>query len=74
MIEILGTVCTTLAVAGVVLNNRLRIECFYLWLISNCIAASIHISAGLIAMSIKDLIFIVLAVEGIYKWRDRKTG
>ncbi|MBA7641204.1 hypothetical protein ES703_48880 [subsurface metagenome] len=35
MIEIFGSIAMVLAIWGVVLNNRLKIACFYLWLGSN---------------------------------------
>jgi nicotinamide riboside transporter PnuC len=65
--EILGTIVTVLAVVGVVLNNRKIAACFWLWIISNGISAYIHSDAGLFALTARDCIFLVLAVEGIYR-------
>jgi len=69
MVEILGAVCSVIAVAGVVLNNRKVAACFYLWIISNMISAGLHAEAGMYSLVIRDLIFCALAVEGAIKWR-----
>ena len=72
MIEILGTIATALAIFGAVLNNRKLIACFYLWLASNAITAGIHFDAGIYSLLVRDLIFFILAIEGIHKWRKQK--
>lgn len=69
MIETFGVIATILAVMGVVLNNRKLIACFYLWLISNGITAGIHLHAGIWSLFIRDIIFFLLAVEGLVKWK-----
>lgn len=74
MTEALGIIATILAVAGVWLNNRKLIACFYLWLISNAISAYCHYDVGLNSLLMRDAIFLVLAVEGILKWRKPKKG
>jgi len=71
MIELFGTIATVLAVTGVLLNNRRRINCFYLWLISNSISAALHAYIGLWSLCVRDVIFFVLAIEGIYHWRKK---
>jgi nicotinamide riboside transporter PnuC len=71
MIELLGTITTVLAVAGVILNNRHRIECFYLWLLSNLLSAVIHFQTDTKSLMIRDMIFLVLAVEGIVLWKKK---
>jgi nicotinamide riboside transporter PnuC len=68
MIKIIGTIATCLAVAGVWLNNRKRLACFYLWLVSNFLCAIIHSSTGIWSLFFRDVIFIILAVEGLIKW------
>lgn len=71
-IEIISIVATALAVTGVILNNRKSIYCFIFWLCSNALSAGIHIHAGLYGLTIRDLIFMVLAVEGIILWKRSK--
>ena len=66
--EIVGTVITVIAVAGVLLNNHRRRECFYLWLVSNLLSASVHLTAGMYAMTARDLIFFALAIHGLIHW------
>lgn len=69
MIELMGTIATFLAVTGVILNNRKMIGCFYIWLVSNTITLGIHSYSGIWSLAARDLIFLVLAVEGLAKWR-----
>ncbi len=71
MNEILGLFVIIFAVLGVLLNNRRIIYCFYVWLISNSISAYIHLDSNLYSLFIRDIIFFVLAIEGIYKWRKK---
>jgi nicotinamide riboside transporter PnuC len=74
MIELIGTIATVLAICGVWLNNRKLIACFYLWFISNGLSAIIHWRTGTWSLMARDVIFIVLAVEGIRLWaKDRKA-
>jgi nicotinamide riboside transporter PnuC len=70
-IELFGIITTLLAVSGVILNNRLRIECFYLWFVSNLISAVIHAEARIWSLCIRDMIFLILAVEGIWLWSKK---
>ena len=72
MSEVFGFIVMVLAVGGVVLNNRLNIACFYLWIVSNAISAGLHVHSGLWMMCVRDVIFLVLAIDGINKWGKRK--
>ena len=72
MNEVFGTVAMVLAVAGVLLNNRLNISCFYLWLISIAICAGLHADVGLWSLFVRDIIFLILVVEGWVRWSKRK--
>jgi nicotinamide riboside transporter PnuC len=69
MIELIGGIATVLSVTGVILNNRRRIECFYIWLVSNLLSAGIHAVNGPWSLFIRDMIFIALAIEGIIIWK-----
>lgn len=72
MIELLGTIATVLAVSGVLLNNRHKIDCFKLWIVSNMLSAIIHWHTATWSLMIRDMIFVALAVEGIVLWRKKK--
>ena len=72
MIEIAGMVSMVLAVAGVILNNRRMIVCFYFWMISNMLSAWIHLDAGVYSLLARDVIFFILAIEGLIKWQKEK--
>lgn len=74
MLEIFGTIAMVLAVAGVVANNRKRSCCFYIWIISNLISAVLHYQLGSVSLLVRDCVFIVLAIEGILKWRKDDDG
>jgi nicotinamide riboside transporter PnuC len=68
-IEFFGAVATVIAVAGVVMNNRRRRGCFYLWIVSNALTLGVHVAAGVWSLAVRDGIFFVLAVEGLLRWR-----
>ena len=69
MIEAIGYISTALAIAGVLCNNRKMAVCFKIWLLSNALSLGIHFHAGIYSLAVRDLIFLILAVEGIYRWR-----
>jgi nicotinamide riboside transporter PnuC len=71
MVEIFGTISTILAIGGVLLNNRKKIACFYVWIFSNSLSLLIHFHAGIYSLAIRDFVFLILAVEGIYFWRKK---
>ena len=68
--NIFGLVASILAVGGVVLNNNRIIECFWLWIASNIICSVIHVRAGLWTMAGRDVIFIILAIDGLIRWSN----
>ncbi len=72
MIELLGLIATVIAVVGVVANNRRSRVCFCFWLLSNGMTAAIHAHAGIWSLFARDVIFMALAVEGLFLWSRRK--
>jgi nicotinamide riboside transporter PnuC len=73
MAEFFGIFTMILAIAGVLLNNRKMSVCFYFWLCSNALSAAIHLQAGIWSLACRDIIFFVLAIEGIAKWRKTRN-
>jgi len=71
MIEFIGAAAGILAVTGVLLNNRRLRICFIFWMISNFLSALIHIGAGIWSLAARDLIFLVLTVEGWFLWKGK---
>jgi len=71
MNEVFGTISMILAVVGVLLNNRKMISCFYVWIVSNLISAYLHFDAEIYSLLVRDLIFLVLAFEGVMKWSKK---
>ena len=74
MIEIIGTIALILSVLGVILNNRKLRVCFLIWLVSNTLCFIIHISTGVRSLMIRDLIFIILSIEGWIRWGKKKNA
>lgn len=72
MIETLGVIATVIAIAGVVLNNHRHIGCFYLWLVSNTLSAVVHVQTGVWSMTLRDVIFLGLALHGWRVWKSKK--
>jgi nicotinamide riboside transporter PnuC len=64
----LGWVAMVLAVCGVLLNNARLWPCFVLWIASNGISAYIHHWQGPRSLMIRDLIFLALAIVGLWQW------
>ena len=72
MTELIGTIATVLAIAGVLLNNhRLRV-CFLVWMVSNALTLGLHLHAGLYSLAVRDAAFLLLAVHGWVKWGRKK--
>lgn len=68
-LELWGLLSTALAIAGVILNNRRRRECFYVWIVSNSLTFCVHAWAGLWSLALRDVVFLVLAFDGLRRWR-----
>jgi len=69
MLHPLHIILYILGIAGVILNNHRRRECFYLWLISNCGWMIVDYAAGLYVQAGLFLTYFCLAVHGLWKWR-----
>jgi len=74
MMEWIGAIAGMLAVVGVLLNNRRMIWCFPVWLVSNSLCCGLHVHAGLWSLAVRDAVFIVLSLEGWFRWRAINTG
>jgi nicotinamide riboside transporter PnuC len=68
VLELIGSIATVIAVAGVILNNYRRREGFLLFLVSNTLALTVHAAVGVWSMVARDAIFFVLAIHGWMKW------
>ncbi len=66
--ETIGWCVTAIAVAGVLLNNRLNRACFILWMVSNTLSATLHMAAGQISLTARDAAFFALAIHGWFAW------
>lgn len=72
MLELIGTISMLLSVLGVVLNNRRLIACFPIWLVSNTLSLAIHWQSGIWSLTVRDAVFILLAVDGWRLWKKKK--
>ena len=70
--EWIGWAVTAVALAGVILNNHRRRECFLLWLVSNAASTGLHLAAGMWALTARDAAFFALAIYGWYAWGKKK--
>ena len=70
MIDFIGIVTLVLAVTGVVFNIRRLRVCFVFWMPSNFLSTLIHIGAGIWPLAVRDFIFLILAVEGWFLWKE----
>jgi nicotinamide riboside transporter PnuC len=59
-----------LGIAGVLLNNHRRRECFYVWLVSNTGWMMVDYNAGLYVQAGLFGTYLILAAHGLWKWRD----
>ncbi len=67
-IDWVGSIACILAVVGVILNNNKLSACFLVWIVSNTLCAVCHCRAKLWPLAVRDIIFIVLAVDGLWRW------
>ena len=68
-------ILVVMGIAGVILNNHKRIECFYLWGITSACWCIIDWYHGIYSQSVLFAIYFLLAVHGWWKWQkaDRKV-
>lgn len=64
-------IITLMAIGGVVLNIKRRVEGFYLWTISNIGFVAVDYNAGLYAQAVLFVVYTGLSVWGIIEWRKK---
>ena len=67
-------IITLMAIAGVVLNVKRRIEGFYLWTISNIGFVVVDYYAGLNAQAVLFIVYTGLSIWGIIEWRKKDVS
>ncbi len=74
MLELLGILTLVLSVWGNLLINRRDRRGFAVWIASNACSLAVHWLTGVWSMTARDLIFTVLAIDGMVRWRreDRR--
>jgi nicotinamide riboside transporter PnuC len=69
MLDTLQILSVALGLAGNVLINRRNANGFRFWIVSNCIAIIVMAMANLWWMMIMFIAYLVLAVDGLRKWK-----
>ena len=72
MIELIGWAAAMLAILGVVANNRKESICFKIFIISNLLSAIVHFHLHCRSLFLRDIIFVILAVEGFILWKRKR--
>ncbi len=62
------------ALAGVVLNIKKHVACFYLWSCTNAVWAWLDWTHALYAQAALMAVYFVLSLWGIWKWTPREKG
>ena len=76
MIEFISAIATVFAVGGVILNNerdKIGVKwaryCFVAWGVSNLMSFCVHVHASLWSLAVRDAIFWLLAIRGLFAWK-----
>jgi len=64
-LQFAGAVC---AFGGAVLNARLKIQGFYLWITANVLLCIVHAAAGLWLLCVLDIVYVRINLTGIEQW------
>ncbi len=64
---------TAASIAGVVLNNYRRRECFMIWIVTNTVWMVYDFMIGAMAQAAMFALYIVLSVWGLIKWSRKET-
>ncbi len=56
---------------GAELNARMRVEGFYVWLVSNLVLLIVHVTSGLWELALLDVLYFRINLVGIRHWRAR---
>jgi len=62
-------VITVLSIIGVILNVYKKQSCFIIWAFTNFCWMCLDFYKGIYAQAVLFLIYFLLAIWGIYKWR-----
>ena len=60
------------ALIGVWLNIHRRVECFYIWSVTNTIWIYVDFTHGIYAQASLQAVYFALSIYGIWKWSERR--
>jgi len=69
VVEIFYWLTALLSVIGVILNIQKNHLCFVIWSVTNFTWMVIDLNEGIYAQGILFLVYFILALWGLYKWR-----
>jgi nicotinamide riboside transporter PnuC len=72
MIANLMWIVTIFAIIGTILNIKKKPICFVIWLCTNTLWCVYDFSIKSYAQSALFLVYVVLAIWGIYEWRNKE--
>jgi nicotinamide mononucleotide transporter len=65
---------TMMSFAANLLMVHRKIECWYLWIAVDVLGVGLYYSRGILLVSLLYLIFLALATQGYWRWRDEEQG
>ena len=65
---------TSLSLGAQWLLNRKRVENWHLWIVADAIYVPLYVSRGLNLTAVLYAVFLVMAVIGLFRWRDVYEG
>ena len=68
--QIISWTLTIAALIGVVLNIKRKRICFHIWMVTNAGWALVDLSRGIYAQAFLFFIYFLLAIWGIFAWKD----
>lgn len=72
MLDNLMWIVSSLSILGAVLNAKLNIKGFYVWVIANLLWVAYDIYLGAYAQAALFCVYTGISIWGIKKWREKK--
>lgn len=63
----------TASLIGVVLNIKRRLECFYVWCVTNAAWTVVDAVHGIWSQAFLQFVYFLLAIWGLIEWKRKKT-
>jgi len=70
----LDALTTVMSFTATILMVKKKVECWYFWILVDIIGIGLYYVKGVKFISLEYLIFLVLAVKGLFSWRKEVIG